>query len=68
METKKLVDVTETDVKNAEVKLNQSIEDEKNNQKVVDKLQAEHASAVTNKNKAEENVKQAEEIAAKRHS
>ena len=65
VETKKLVDVTETDVKNAEVKLNQSIEDEKNNQKVVDKLQAEHASAVTNKNKAEENVKQAEEIAAK---
>ena len=65
VETKKLIDVTETDVKNAEVKLNQSIEDEKNNQKVVDKLQAEHASAVTNKNKAEENVKQAEEIAAK---
>ena len=65
VETKKLVDVTEADVKNAEVKLNQSIEDEKNNQKVVDKLQAEHASAVTNKNKAEENVKQAEEIAAK---
>ena len=65
VETKKLIDVTETDVKNAEVKLNQSIEDEKNNQKVVDKLQAEHASAVTNKNKAEENVKQAEEIVAK---
>lgn len=68
VETKKLVDVTETDVKNAEVKLNQTIEEEKNAQKIVDKTQQEYASTVTNKNKAEENVKQAEEIAAKNTS
>ena len=52
VETKK-AEVTESDVKNAEVKLNQVIDEEKNAQKVVDKIQQEHASAVTNKNKAD---------------
>ena len=64
VETQK-AEVTESEVKNAEVKLNKAIEEEKNVQKIVDKTQQEYESAVTNKSKAEENVKQAEEIAAK---
>ena len=35
----------------------------KNAQKVVDKIQQEHASAVTNKNKADDALKQAQEFA-----
>ena len=62
VETKK-AEVTESDVKKAEVKLNQTIEEEKNAQKVVDKMQQEHASAVTNKNKADDALKQAQEFA-----
>ena len=62
-ETKKDVEVSESDVKNAEVKLNQTIEEEKNAQKVVDKMQQEHASAVTNKNKADDTLKQDQEFA-----
>ena len=62
VETKK-AEVTESDVKNAEVKLNQAIDEEKNAQKVVDKIQQEHASAVTNKNKADDALKQAQEFA-----
>ena len=62
VETKK-AEVTESDVKNAEVKLNQTIEEEKNAQKVVDKTQQEYASAVTNKNKADDALKQAQEFA-----
>ena len=62
VETKK-AEVTESDVKNAEVKLNQVIDEEKNAQKVVDKIQQEHASAVTNKNKADDALKQAQEFA-----
>ena len=62
VETKK-AEVTESDVKKAEVKLNQTIEEEKNAQKVVDKMQQEHASAITNKNKADDALKQAQEFA-----
>lgn len=62
VETKK-AEVTESDVKNAEVKLNQAIDEEKNAQKVVDKIQQEHASAVINKNKADDALKQAQEFA-----
>lgn len=62
-ETKKDVEVSESDVKNAEVKLNQAIEEEKNAQKIVDKTQQEYASAVTNKNKADDALKQAQEFA-----
>ena len=62
VETKK-AEVTESDVKNAEVKLNQAIDEEKNAQKVVDKIQQEHASTVTNKNKADDALKQAQEFA-----
>ncbi|MFS9015533.1 hypothetical protein QM931_06700 [Streptococcus infantis] len=62
VETKK-AEVTESDVKKAEVKLNQTIEEEKNAQKVVDKMQQEHASASTNKNKADDDLKQAQEFA-----
>ena len=62
-ETKKDVEVSESDVKNAEVKLNQTIEEEKNAQKIVDKTQQEYASAVTNKNKADDTLKQAQEFA-----
>ena len=62
-ETKKDVEVSESDVKNAEVKLNQTIEEEKNAQKIVDKTQQEYASAVTNKNKADDALKQAQEFA-----
>lgn len=62
-ETKKDVEVSESDVKNAEVKLNQTIEEEKNAQKIVDKTQQEYAPAVTNKNKADDALKQAQEFA-----
>lgn len=62
-ETKKDVEVSESDVKNVEVKLNQTIEEEKNAQKIVDKTQQEYASAVTNKNKADDALKQAQEFA-----
>lgn len=62
-ETKKDADVSESDVKKAEVKLNQTIEEEKNAQKLVDKMQQEHASTVTNKNKADDALKQAQEFA-----
>lgn len=62
VETKK-AEVTESDVKKAEVKLNQAIEEEKNAQKIVDKTQQEYASAVTNKNKADDALKQAQESA-----
>ena len=62
-ETKKDVEVSESDVKNAEVKLNQTIEEEKNAQKIVDKTQQEYASAVTNKNKADDALRQAQEFA-----
>ena len=62
-ETKKDVEVSESDVKNAEVKLNQTIEEEKNAQKIVDKTQQEYASALTNKNKADDALKQAQEFA-----
>lgn len=62
VETKK-AEVTESDVKKAEVKLNQAIDEEKNAQKVVDKIQQEHASTVTNKNKADDALKQAQEFA-----
>lgn len=62
-ETKKDAEVSESDVKNAEVKLNQTIEEEKNAQKLVDKMQQEHASTVTNKNKADDALKQAQEFA-----
>ena len=62
-ETKKDVEVSESDVKNAEVKLNQTIEEEKNAQKIVDKTQQEYASAVTNKNKADDTLKQDQEFA-----
>lgn len=62
VETKK-AEVTESDVKKAEVKLNQAIEEEKNAQKIVDKTQQEYASAVTNKNKADDALKQAQEFA-----
>ena len=62
-ETKKDVEVSESYVKNAEVKLNQTIEEEKNAQKIVDKTQQEYASAVTNKNKADDALKQAQEFA-----
>ncbi|EKS16875.1 hypothetical protein [Streptococcus sp. F0441] len=62
-ETKKDVEVSESDVKNAEVKLNQTIEEEKNAHKIVDKTQQEYASAVTNKNKADDALKQAQEFA-----
>ena len=36
---------------------------EKNAQKLVDKMQQEHASTVTNKNKADDALKQAQEFA-----
>ena len=62
VETKK-AEVTESDVKKAEVKLNQAIEEEKNAQKIFDKTQQEYASAVTNKNKADDALKQAQEFA-----
>ncbi|WP_326845903.1 hypothetical protein [Streptococcus oralis] len=62
-ETKKDVEVSESDVKNAEVKLNKAIDEEKNAQKIVDKTQQEYASAVTNKNKADDALKQAQEFA-----
>ena len=62
-ETKKDVEVSESDVKNAEVKLNQTIEEEKNAQKIVDKTQQEYASAVTKKNKTDDALKQAQEFA-----
>ncbi|WP_414162706.1 hypothetical protein [Streptococcus oralis] len=62
-ETKKDVEVSESDVKNAEAKLNKAIDEEKNVQKVVDKIQQEHASTVTNKNKADDALKQAQEFA-----
>lgn len=62
-ETKKDADVSESDVKKAEVKLNQTIEEEKNTQKLVNKMQQEHASTVTNKNKADDALKQAQEFA-----
>ncbi len=62
-ETKKDVEVSESDVKNAEVKLNKAIEEEKNAQKIVDETQQEYASAVTNKNKADDALKQAQEFA-----
>lgn len=62
-ETKKDADVSESDVKNAEIKLNQTIEEEKNAQKLVDKMQQEHASTVTNKNKADDALKQAQKFA-----
>ena len=62
-ENKKDVEVSESDVKNAEVKLNQTIEEEKNAQKIVDKTQQEYASAVTNKNKADDTLKQDQEFA-----
>ena len=62
-ETKKDVEVSESDVKNVEVKLNQTIEEEKNAQKIVDKMQQEYASAVINKNKADNVLKQAQEFA-----
>lgn len=62
VETKK-EEVTESDVKNAEVKLNKAIDEEKNAQKIVDKTQQEYASAVTNKNKADDALKQAQEFA-----
>ena len=62
-ETKKDVEVSESDVKNAEVKLNKAIDEEKNTQKIVDKTQQEYASAVTNKNKADDALKQAQEFA-----
>lgn len=63
LETKKDAEVSESDVKNAEVKLNQTIEEEKNSQKLVDKMQQEHTSTVTNKNKADDALKQAQEFA-----
>ena len=63
LETQKDAEVSESDVKNAEVKLNQTIEEEKNAQKLVDKMQQEHTSAVTNKNKADDALKQAQEFA-----
>lgn len=59
----KKAEVTESDVKNVEVKLNKAIEEEKNAQKIVDKTQQEYASAVTNKNKADDALKQAQEFA-----
>lgn len=62
-ETQKDVEVSESDVKSAEVKLNQTIEEEKNAQKIVDKTQQEYASAVTNKNKADDALRQAQEFA-----
>ncbi len=62
-ETKKDADVSESDVKNAEIKLNQTIEEEKNAQKLVDKMQQEYTSTVTNKNKADDVLKQAQEFA-----
>lgn len=62
-ETKKDIEVSESDVKNVEVKLNQTIEEEKNAQKIVDKTQQEYESAVTNKNKADDALKQAQEFA-----
>lgn len=62
-ETKKDADVSESDVKKAEVKLNQTIEEEKNAQKLVDKIQQEHASTVINKNKADDALKQAQKFA-----
>lgn len=62
-ETKKDADVSESDVKNAEIKLNQTIEEEKNAQKLVDKMQQEYTSTVTNKNKADDALKQAQEFA-----
>ena len=62
-ETKKDVEVSESDVKNAEVKLNKATDEEKNVQKIVDKTQQEYASAVTNKNKADDALKQAQEFA-----
>lgn len=62
VETKK-AEVTESDVKNAEVKLDKAIDEEKNVQKIVDKIQQEHASTVTNKNKADDALKQAQDFA-----
>ena len=62
-ETKKDADVSESDVKNAEIKLNQTIEEEKNAQKLVDKMQQEYTSTVTNKNKADDALKQTQEFA-----
>ena len=62
-ETKKDADVSESDVKNAEIKLNQTIEEEKNAQKLVDKMQQEYTSTVTNKNKADDALKQAQKFA-----
>ena len=63
LETKKDAEVSESDVKKAEVKLNQTIEEEKKAQKLVDKMQQEHTSTVTNKNKADDALKQAQEFA-----
>ena len=62
-ETKKDADDSESDVKNAEIKLNQTIEEEKNAQKLVDKMQQEYTSTVTNKNKADDALKQAQKFA-----
>ena len=63
LETKKDAEVSESDVKKAEVKLNQTIEEEKKAQKLVNKMQQEHTSTVTNKNKADDALKQAQEFA-----
>ena len=63
LETKKDAEVSESDVKKAEVKLNQTIEEEKKAHKLVDKMQQEHTSTVTNKNKADDALKQAQEFA-----
>jgi LPXTG-motif cell wall-anchored protein len=63
--TVKEVAPTESDVKNAEVKLNEATDEVKNAQKVVDDSQQVYSEALDTKNKADEEVKHAQEIANK---
>ena len=62
-ETKKDAEVSESDVKTAEAKLKYTLEEEKSSKKIVDRMQQEYASNVTNKNKADDDLKQAQEFA-----
>lgn len=62
-ETKKDAEISESDVKTAEAKLKYTLEEEKSAKKIVDKIQQEHASTVTNKNKADDALKQAQDFA-----
>lgn len=63
--TVKEVAPTESDVKNAEAKLNEATDEVKNAQKVVDDSQQVYSEALDTKNKADEEVKHAQEIANK---